>query len=88
MASGLKWMLARRTGLRRRACPAYGGGEMVEHFFKSFSDNAQCNLNIKVTGTNEHHMIEALFKSFARALRMAVTRDPDHNELPSTKGTL
>ena len=62
--------------------------EMVEHFFKSFSDNAQCNLNIKVTGTNEHHMIEALFKSFARALRMAVTRDPDHNELPSTKGTL
>lgn len=62
--------------------------EMVEHFFKSFSDHAQCNLNIKVEGTNAHHMIEALFKAFARAMRMAITRDPDYNELPSTKGTL
>ncbi|NRB62969.1 MAG: bifunctional histidinol-phosphatase/imidazoleglycerol-phosphate dehydratase HisB [Saprospiraceae bacterium] len=62
--------------------------EMVEHFFKSFSDHAQCNLNIRVDGTNAHHMIEALFKAFARAVRMAITRDPEHNELPTTKGML
>lgn len=62
--------------------------EMVEHFFKSFSDHAQCNLNIRVDGTNAHHMVEALFKAFARAVRMAITRDPEHNELPTTKGML
>ncbi|QOI98318.1 MAG: bifunctional histidinol-phosphatase/imidazoleglycerol-phosphate dehydratase HisB [Flammeovirgaceae bacterium] len=60
--------------------------EMFYHFFKSFSDTARCNLNIKAEGTNEHHKIEAIFKAFARALRMAVKRSG--NELPTTKGTL
>ncbi len=62
--------------------------EMFFHFFKSFSDTAACNLNIKATGTNEHHKIEAIFKAFARALKMAVQRDADSNVLPSTKGIL
>ncbi len=62
--------------------------EMFYHFFKSFSDTAQCNLNIKAEGDNEHHKIEAIFKAFARAIRMAIKRDPCNNEIPSTKGTL
>ena len=62
--------------------------EMFYHFFKSFSDNARCNLNIKAGGTNEHHKIEAIFKALARAIRMAVKRDKDNMELPSTKGSL
>ena len=62
--------------------------EMFFHFFKSFSDAAGCNLNIKATGTNEHHKIEAVFKAFARALKMAVQRDTDSDVLPSTKGIL
>jgi len=62
--------------------------EMFFHFFKSFSDAARCNLNIQCEGENEHHKIEAIFKAFARAIRMAVTRDPNSNLLPSTKGTL
>lgn len=62
--------------------------EMFFHFFKSFSDKALCNLNIKAEGTNEHHKIEAIFKSFARAIRMAVRRDPDDDSMPSTKGTI
>jgi len=62
--------------------------EMFFHFFKSFSDAARCNLNIQATGTNEHHKIEAIFKSFARALGKAVKLDPDNNQLPSTKGKL
>lgn len=62
--------------------------EMFEHFFKSFSDASRCNLNIKAEGRNEHHKIEAIFKAFARAARMAVRRDPDRMQLPSTKGTL
>jgi imidazoleglycerol-phosphate dehydratase/histidinol-phosphatase len=62
--------------------------EMFFHFFKSFSDAAGCNLNIKASGTNEHHKIEAVFKAFARALKMAVQRDADSNVLPSTKGVL
>ena len=62
--------------------------EMFFHFFKSFSDAAGCNLNIKASGTNEHHKIEAIFKAFARAMRMAVQRDADSNVLPSTKGIL
>lgn len=62
--------------------------EMFEHFFKSFSDAARCNLNVKAEGRNEHHKIEAIFKAFARAARMAVRRDPDHMQLPSTKGIL
>ncbi len=60
--------------------------EMFLHFFKSFSDAAKCNLNIKAEGTNEHHKIEAIFKAFAKAIKMAVKKDGDH--LPSTKGTL
>ena len=60
--------------------------EMFFHFFKSFSDAAKCNLNIKAEGTNEHHKIEAIFKAFAKAIKMAVKRDGDH--LPTTKGTL
>ncbi len=62
--------------------------EMFVHFFKSFSDEAKCNLNIMARGTNEHHKIEAIFKAFARAIKMAVKRDPASNELPSTKGTM
>lgn len=63
--------------------------EMFMHFFKSFSDAAQCNLNIKVEGDNEHHKIEAIFKALAKAIKMAVKRNPDEmNILPSTKGTL
>lgn len=62
--------------------------EMFQHFFKSFSDAALCNLNIKVEGTNEHHKIEAIFKAFARAIRQAKHKDPNNQELPSTKGVL
>jgi imidazoleglycerol-phosphate dehydratase/histidinol-phosphatase len=62
--------------------------EMFYHFFKSFSDTAQCNLNIKAEGENEHHKIESIFKAFARAIRMAIRRDPFNNEIPSTKGKL
>lgn len=62
--------------------------EMFFHFFKSFSDAAKCNLNIECHGDNEHHKIEAIFKAFAKAIRMAVTRDPLSNYLPSTKGVL
>jgi imidazoleglycerol-phosphate dehydratase / histidinol-phosphatase len=60
--------------------------EMFYHFFKSFSDAAKCNLNIKAEGTNEHHKIEAIFKAFAKAVKMAVKREG--NELPTTKGVL
>jgi imidazoleglycerol-phosphate dehydratase/histidinol-phosphatase len=62
--------------------------EMFFHFFKSFSDTAKCNLNIKAEGANEHHKIEAIFKSFAKAVKMAVRKDPFNDQLPSTKGTL
>lgn len=62
--------------------------EMFFHFFKSFSDAAKCNLNIECHGENEHHKIEAIFKAFAKAIRMAVKRDPMSNYLPSTKGIL
>lgn len=62
--------------------------EMFFHFFKSFSDAAKCNLNIACKGDNEHHKIEAIFKAFAKAIRMAVKRDPFSNHLPSTKGVL
>jgi imidazoleglycerol-phosphate dehydratase / histidinol-phosphatase len=61
--------------------------EMFFHFFKSFSDNAKCNLNITAEGGNEHHKIEAVFKAFARALKMAVKKTDNFN-LPSTKGSL
>ena len=63
--------------------------ELFFHFFKSFSDTAKCNLNISITGDNEHHKIEATFKGLARAIKMAVQRDPRNlNQLPSTKGVL
>lgn len=62
--------------------------EMFFHFFKSFSDAARCNLQIECHGDNEHHKIEAIFKAFAKAIRMAVKRDPMSNHLPSTKGVL
>ena len=62
--------------------------EMFMHFFKSFTDGAKANLNIKATGTNEHHKIEAIFKAFAKAIKMALKRDPDKMIVPSTKGSL
>jgi imidazoleglycerol-phosphate dehydratase/histidinol-phosphatase len=62
--------------------------EMFFHFFKSFSDAAKCNLNIKAEGDNEHHKIEAIFKAFAKAIKMAVKRDVNKMVLPSTKGLL
>ena len=62
--------------------------EMFFHFFKSFSDAAHCNLNITCRGDNEHHKIEAIFKAFAKAIRMAIKRDPLRNELPTTKGVI
>lgn len=62
--------------------------EMFLHFFKSLSDNALMNLNIHAEGTNEHHKIEAIFKALARAIKMAVRRDINHLQLPSSKGTL
>ena len=62
--------------------------EMFMHFFKSFSDGAKANLNIQATGQNEHHKIEAIFKAFAKAIKMAIKRDPDKLFLPSTKGVL
>lgn len=62
--------------------------EMFFHFFKSFSDAAKCNLNVKAEGQNEHHKIEAIFKAFAKAIQVAVKRNPGDNSIPSTKGTL
>ena len=62
--------------------------EMFFHFFKSFSDGAKANINIKAEGTNEHHKIEAIFKAFAKAIKGAVKRDPEKMILPSTKGSL
>jgi len=62
--------------------------EMFIHFFKSFTDGAKANLNIKAEGSNEHHKIESIFKVFAKAIKVAVKRDPDKMILPSTKGSL
>ncbi len=62
--------------------------EMFFHFFKSFSDAARCNLNITCHGENEHHKIEAIFKAFAKAIRMAIKRDPLSSDLPTTKGII
>ena len=61
--------------------------EMFMHFFKSFSDTAKCNLNIKAEGDNEHHKIEAIFKAFAKAIKMAVSKTNNYS-IPSTKGTI
>ena len=62
--------------------------EMFYHFFKSFSDTAKCNLNIKAEGKNEHHKIEAIFKAVAKSIKMAKQREAGNNDLPSTKGVL
>jgi imidazoleglycerol-phosphate dehydratase / histidinol-phosphatase len=62
--------------------------EMFMHFFKSFSDAARCNLNIKAEGENEHHKIEAIFKALAKAIKMAIRRDPENRQIPSTKGVI
>ncbi|WP_163323945.1 bifunctional histidinol-phosphatase/imidazoleglycerol-phosphate dehydratase HisB [Draconibacterium mangrovi] len=62
--------------------------EMFMHFFKSFSDAALCNLNIKAEGANEHHKIEAIFKALAKSIKMAIRRDVFNFDLPSTKGML
>jgi imidazoleglycerol-phosphate dehydratase/histidinol-phosphatase len=62
--------------------------EMFYHFFKSFTDGAKCNLNIKAEGQNEHHKIESIFKAFAKAIKMAKKRNGELAILPSTKGTL
>lgn len=61
--------------------------EMFMHFFKSFSDSAQCNLNVKVEGNNEHHKIESIFKAFAKAIKMAVSKTTNYS-IPSTKGVV
>ena len=61
--------------------------EMFMHFFKSFIDAAKCNLNIKAEGENEHHKIEAIFKAFAKAVKMAISKT-DNFSIPSTKGTI
>lgn len=83
---GRSWLVWNATFTRERVgeMPT----EMFYHFFKSFSDAAKCNLNITCTGDNEHHKIESIFKAFAKAIRMAVKRDPFSNYLPSTKGVL
>jgi len=62
--------------------------EMFMHFFKSFSDTSKSNLNIKVEGSNEHHKIEAIFKAFAKAIKMAIRRDVRNVKMPSTKGII
>lgn len=62
--------------------------EMFHHFFKSFTDTSKSNLNIQAEGVNEHHKIEAIFKAFAKSIKMAVRKDPFNDQLPSTKGTI
>ena len=62
--------------------------EMFFHFFKSFSDASKSNINIQCIGENEHHKIEAIFKAFAKAIKMAIKKDPLKNYLPTTKGSL
>ncbi len=61
--------------------------EMFKHFFKSFSDHAKCNLHIRAEGTNEHHKVEAIFKAFAKAVKMAISKT-NYYSIPSTKGIL
>jgi len=82
---GRPWLVwqAEFTGLKVGEMPT----EMFYHFFKSFSDNAKCNLNIRAVGNNDHHKIEAIFKAFGRALRMAAGQSGSP-EVPSTKGKI
>lgn len=83
--SGRPWLVWDATFTREKVgeMPT----EMFMHFFKSFSDSARCNLNIKAEGTNEHHKIEAIFKAFAKAMKMAISKTTD-GSIPSTKGIL
>ncbi|WP_132054228.1 bifunctional histidinol-phosphatase/imidazoleglycerol-phosphate dehydratase HisB [Pseudocnuella soli] len=83
---GRNWIVWNATFCRERVGDV--PTEMFFHFFKSFSDAARCNLNIECRGDNEHHKIEAIFKAFAKAIKMAVRRDASSNQLPSTKGVL
>ena len=62
--------------------------EMLEHFFKSFCDGAKCNLNVRMHGSNAHHMIEATFKGVAKAIKLAIKKEAGNNDLPTTKGML
>ena len=84
--SGRAWLVWDATFIREKVGDV--PTEMFSHFFKSFCDTAKCNLNIKAEGENEHHKIEAIFKAFARAIKMALLRCPDNIQIPSTKGTL
>ena len=84
--SGRSWLVWEVTFKREKIGDV--PTEMFYHFFKSFADAARCNLNIKAEGSNEHHKIEAVFKSFARAVKMAVRKDLYSDQLPSTKGVL
>ena len=71
-----------------RVCNGAAPTEMFKHFFKSLSDSAMMNINVQARGENEHHLIEGIFKALARSLRMAVRRDVNHYQLPSSKGML
>lgn len=84
--SGRPWLVFDATFSREKIGDV--PTEMFFHFFKSFCDASRSNLNIKVEGSNEHHMIESVFKAFARALRMAVKRSSSDFNIPSTKGSL
>jgi imidazoleglycerol-phosphate dehydratase / histidinol-phosphatase len=83
---GRSWLVWNATFTREKVGDV--PTEMFYHFFKSFSDAAKCNLNIKVEGENEHHKIESIFKALAKSIKMAVTRNVDNMQLPSTKGVL
>jgi imidazoleglycerol-phosphate dehydratase/histidinol-phosphatase len=61
---------------------------MFFHFFKSFSDSAKSNINIKATGVNEHHKIESIFKAFAKSIKSAIFKDESKMILPTTKGMI
>ena len=69
-------------------CVGDVSAQMFEHFFKSLSEHLKCNLHIKAQGRNDHHIIEGVFKAFARALRQAVSRVSGGNDVPSSKGWL
>ena len=83
---GRSWLVWETEFKREMICKM--PTEMFFHFFKSFSDGAKANINIKAEGTNEHHKIEAIFKAFAKAIKGAVKRDQEKMILPSTKGSL
>lgn len=83
---GRPWLVWNATFKRERVGDV--PTELFSHFFKSLSDAARMNLNIKAEGENEHHMIEGIFKAFSRALKMAIRRDVHRFNLPSTKGVL